>query len=186
MRIHASSASAAITRTLEEIIAISGHSAASASDAELILVDQFHPAKNTPPGPRIVIGGKTAGEENVVAPLSPNQLIRLLRSRTGGMQSLSLGNGWQLDQTARTLLHGSGARASLTEKECALLTSLADAHPEPMKHDALLAEVWGMRHEIDTHTLETHIYRLRSKLDGLKPRPCDILTVGGAYKLDIA
>jgi DNA-binding response OmpR family regulator len=45
-----------------------------------------------------------------------------------------------------------------------------------------------MQPDVETHTLETHIYRLRSKLDALTPKPCDIITLDGAYQLtmDIA
>ena len=40
-----------------------------------------------------------------------------------------------------------------------------------------------MQADIETHTLETHIYRLRHKLAELTPKPCDIVTVDSAYQL---
>ncbi len=186
MRVHVSSASAAVIRTLEQIVTLSGHTPATESEAELTLVDQLHPTTCASAKLRIEFGGKSSGNGQFLnTPFAPNQLLKLLRSQTSN-QTAILGNGWSIDQTARTLTNtGLAINASLTEKESALLTSLIDAFPNAMKHDALLAEVWGVRSGIDTHTLETHIYRLRSKLDALSPRPCDIVTVNGAYKLTI-
>jgi DNA-binding response OmpR family regulator len=43
--------------------------------------------------------------------------------------------------------------------------------------------VWGITAPIDTHTLETHIYRLRSKLATLAQPFPDIITIDGAYRL---
>ena len=51
--------------------------------------------------------------------------------------------------------------AKLTEKESALLAYLAAA-AAPVSRDELLAAIWGYDGRIDTHTLETHIYRLRA------------------------
>jgi len=52
----------------------------------------------------------------------------------------------------------------LTEKETALLVFLAQSDLPASRQD-ILAAVWGYDERIDTHTLETHIYQLRRKLD---------------------
>ena len=53
---------------------------------------------------------------------------------------------------------------ALTEREAALLRALADAAPGAVAANALLTQVWGWRADLETHTLATHIHRLRRKL----------------------
>jgi hypothetical protein len=174
MRICAISASTAVTRTLEAVISASGHSLAPADEAELLLVDALHPAP---------LPASTAPQFTLSAACTPHQLARQLMAYRGAQQ-VALHAGWALDVGARALTHASAPAISLTEKESALLAALAAAHPAPLGREALLESVWGMRAEIDTHTLETHIYRLRQKLESAaSPAPCDITTEGGQYRL---
>lgn len=59
---------------------------------------------------------------------------------------------------------GGGDEVKLTDKEAELLECLCAA-TKPLAKDELLATIWGYDAIIDTHTLETHIYRLRRKLN---------------------
>jgi len=72
----------------------------------------------------------------------------------------------------------------LTEKESAILKFLYRAAGRPVGRQVLLNEVWGYNSAVTTHTLETHIYRLRQKIE---PDPANtrlLLTEGGGYRLD--
>lgn len=71
----------------------------------------------------------------------------------------------------------------LTEKETAILKYLFRAGDQATTRDTLLNEVWGYNVGITTHTLETHVYRLRQKLE-LDPSKAEILiTEPGGYRL---
>ncbi len=75
-------------------------------------------------------------------------------------------------------------RIRLTEKEAAILKYLYRAGTRPVARQVLLNEVWGYNAAVTTHTLETHIYRLRQKIE---PDPSNarlLVTEGGGYRLD--
>ena len=75
-------------------------------------------------------------------------------------------------------------RIRLTEKEAAILKYLYRAGARPVARQVLLNEVWGYNAAVTTHTLETHIYRLRQKIE---PDPSNarlLLTEAGGYRLN--
>ena len=77
----------------------------------------------------------------------------------------------------------SNKKIRLTEKETAILKYLFRAGDKVIGRDELLNEVWGYNSGVTTHTLETHVYRLRQKLE-LDPSNAAILvTEPGGYKL---
>ncbi|CAH2601392.1 Response regulator transcription factor [Rhodovastum atsumiense] len=79
---------------------------------------------------------------------------------------------------------GKNRRIRLTEKEAAILKFLYRAGSKPVPRQVLLNEVWGYNSAVTTHTLETHIYRLRQKIE---PDPSNarlLVTEGGGYRLD--
>ena len=71
----------------------------------------------------------------------------------------------------------------LTEKESQLLATLAQSQTA-IDREALLAAVWGYDSQIDTHTLETHIYQLRRKLDPQGEGTQWLVNEQGAYRLN--
>lgn len=82
------------------------------------------------------------------------------------------------------LLEGETAgKVRLTEKETSILKYLFRAGEKVVGRDVLLHEVWGYNAGVTTHTLETHIYRLRQKIER-DPSNAEILvTETGGYKL---
>jgi DNA-binding response OmpR family regulator len=77
-----------------------------------------------------------------------------------------------------------GRRIRLTEKEASILKFLYRAGTRSVPRQILLNEVWGYNAAVTTHTLETHIYRLRQKIE---PDPANarlLVTEGGGYRLD--
>ena len=85
--------------------------------------------------------------------------------------------------SAKILVDGQEKKIRLTEKETAILKYLYRAGSKVVGRDTLLAEVWGYNSGVTTHTLETHIYRLRQKIEQ-DPSNAEILvTEAGGYRL---
>jgi len=77
----------------------------------------------------------------------------------------------------------SGNTLRLTDKETAMLQYLYGARGRSVSKDELLAEVWGYNSEVTSHTLETHIYRLRKKIEPTKGQTFIIMTEHDGYSL---
>jgi DNA-binding response OmpR family regulator len=85
--------------------------------------------------------------------------------------------------SSKVLLNDKGQKVRLTEKETAILRFLYRAGQTPMSRETLLQEVWGYNSGVTTHTLETHIYRLRQKVEKDAANPAILVTEAGGYKL---
>jgi DNA-binding response OmpR family regulator len=90
---------------------------------------------------------------------------------------------YEFRPAAKLLVDDKGKKVRLTEKETSILKYLYRAGEKPVPREELLAEVWGYNAGVTTHTLETHVYRLRQKIE---PDPANarlLLTEAGGYKL---
>ena len=85
--------------------------------------------------------------------------------------------------STKHLLNPKGGKVRLTEKETSILRYLYRADREPVSRETLLQEVWGYNSGVTTHTLETHIYRLRQKIEKDAAAPAILVTEAGGYKL---
>ena len=85
--------------------------------------------------------------------------------------------------SSKLLLSPKGSKVRLTEKETAILRYLYRAGQKPVSRETLLQEVWGYNSGVTTHTLETHIYRLRQKVEKDAAVPSILVTEAGGYKL---
>lgn len=91
---------------------------------------------------------------------------------------------FRFDPTGLRLVHAAdGREIRLTAKEAAILRHLRRQDGETVSRDALLDAVWGYASGVATHTVETHIYRLRRKIEADPARPALLLTVPGGYAL---
>ena len=86
--------------------------------------------------------------------------------------------------STKLLLDQSGRKKiRLTEKETSILKYLFRAGDRTVGRDALLNEVWGYNAGVTTHTLETHVYRLRQKIERDPARAEILVTEPGGYRL---
>lgn len=83
----------------------------------------------------------------------------------------------------KLLTEEDGNKVRLTEKETAIMKYLYRAEQKVISRDELLEQVWGYNSGVTTHTLETHIYRLRQKVEKDPSNARLLVTEGGGYKL---
>ena len=86
--------------------------------------------------------------------------------------------------SAKILLDGEkGQKVRLTEKETSILKYLYRSGQKVVKRETLLSEVWGYNSGVTTHTLETHVYRLRQKIERDPSSSVILVTEPGGYRL---
>ncbi|HMH65470.1 MAG TPA: response regulator transcription factor [Rhizomicrobium sp.] len=128
------------------------------------------------------------------APSSPDTLARpfrfsallarlhALNTHHAGADDVAVRIGPYTFHPSAKLLQADGRKVRLTEKETNILKFL-HANAGTVPRDILLHEVWGYGPAVATHTLETHIYRLRKKIEQDPARAQILLTEGGGYRL---
>jgi DNA-binding response OmpR family regulator len=83
----------------------------------------------------------------------------------------------------KLLIDDAKRKVRLTEKETNILKYLYRAGGKPVAREELLTEVWGYNAGVTTHTLETHIYRLRQKIEPDAAAARLLVTEAGGYRL---
>lgn len=141
-------------------------------------------------GEQDIIRGLDSGANDYIAkPFRVSELMARLRAQLRVFDNsedavFSVGP-YTFRPSAKMLLDAARNRKiRLTEKEAAILKYLYRAGGRPVGRQILLNEVWGYNSAVTTHTLETHIYRLRQKIE---PDPTNarlLVTEGGGYRLD--
>jgi DNA-binding response OmpR family regulator len=90
---------------------------------------------------------------------------------------------YEFRPSAKMLIDSHQKKIRLTEKETSILKYLYRAGEKPVSREELLAEVWGYNAGVTTHTLETHVYRLRQKIESDPSVARLLLTESGGYRL---
>ena len=83
----------------------------------------------------------------------------------------------------KIVILGDQVKIELTEKEVDILKCLINSGEEYVDREKLLKQVWNYNSDITTHTLETHIYRLRQKLEIDPSIPRLIISKGGGFAI---
>lgn len=139
-------------------------------------------------GEHSAIAGLDAGADDYVTkPFRIGELMARLRARlrkrAAAEEEIRIGP--HLFQPSRKALTDtrSGLRVRLTDKEAAILLTLHRAAGAVVSREALLGSIWGYNADVNTHTLETHIYRLRQKLERDETTATLLATAQGGYRL---
>jgi DNA-binding response OmpR family regulator len=149
--------------------------------------DALHAAGCDAPALTLLPPGESAADETTL--VKPVRLARLLPKlrrllRPAGRDETIVLGSFAFCPLAKTLQSSDGEVLRLTEKETAILLYLQRAN-EAVSRETLLAEVWGYNPRVTTHTLETHIYRLRQKLEADPSDARLLVTEAGGYRLAV-
>lgn len=137
-----------------------------------------------------VVRGLDSGANDYISkPFRANELLARLRTQLRLFESSEeavLSVGPYTFRPSRKLLQdeAKSRRIRLTDKEAAILKFLYRSDSRPVDRQMLLHEVWGYNPAVTTHTLETHIYRLRQKIEANPANPSLLVTEHGGYRLN--
>ncbi|MET0182588.1 MAG: response regulator transcription factor [Caulobacterales bacterium] len=92
---------------------------------------------------------------------------------------------YEFKPSMKVLMDQKQKKIRLTDKETMILKYLFRSGQKPVGRDELLREVWGYNSGVTTHTLETHVYRLRQKIEPDAQSPRLLITESGGYRLQI-
>ena len=139
----------------------------------------------------IVRGLDLGANDYVAKPFRPNELLARLRAQ---LRIFDSSDAAVLPIGPYTFLPGKmllqdpvkNRRIALTRREAAILRALLLSDDRAVTRDDLSHEVWGRNSAATTHTLETHIYRLRQKMESNPSKPVLLVSEGGGYRLNPA
>ena len=135
-----------------------------------------------------ILGLDSGANDYVTKPFRLGALLARIRAQLRQHEhsedaTFSIGE-FTFKPASKLLVRPSGTgKIRLTEKEAAILKYLYRARDRVIARDVLLSEVWGYNANVATHTLETHIYRLRQKIEAEPSDPRLLVTEGGGYRL---
>ncbi len=121
----------------------------------------------------LIISGKKQNIENQIIidslPIDINRLVELvninfLKKKYNQQSEIDLGN-YKLNLNSRKIFNEKNS-LNLTEREANIVIFLYNSK-KPVKISKLQTEVWGHNSKLETHTVETHIYRLRKKINNI-------------------
>ena len=134
------------------------------------------------------VQGLEAGADDYVT--KPYKFVVLLARIRAQLRSHEHSEGavfrlgtYEFRPSAKVLVDSQQRKIRLTEKETNILKYLYRAGEKPVSREELLAEVWGYNAGVTTHTLETHVYRLRQKIETDPANARLLLTEAGGYRL---
>ncbi|MDH3739059.1 MAG: response regulator transcription factor [Alphaproteobacteria bacterium] len=134
-----------------------------------------------------ILGLDAGANDYVTKPFRLNVLLARLRAQLRQHEQsedavFAIGP-YTFQPAQKLLVDGDEQKVRLTEKETAILKYLYRAGDKVVSRDTLLGEVWGYNAGVTTHTLETHVYRLRQKIEADPSNATILVTEPGGYRL---
>jgi DNA-binding response OmpR family regulator len=134
-----------------------------------------------------ILGLESGANAYVTKPFKFNVLLAhiraQLRSHEQSEDAVFQIGPYEFRPAAKMLLDAKGKKIRLTDKETNILKYLYRAGGKVISREELLTEVWGYNAGVTTHTLETHVYRLRQKIEPDPTGPKILITEAGGYRL---
>ena len=134
-----------------------------------------------------ILGLESGANAYVTKPFKFNVLLAhiraQLRSHEQSEDAVFRIGPYEFRPAGKMLLDARGRKVRLTDKETNILKYLYRAGGKVISREELLTEVWGYNAGVTTHTLETHVYRLRQKIEPDPTGPRILITEAGGYRL---
>ncbi len=134
-----------------------------------------------------ILGLESGANDYVTKPFKFSVLLARvrahLRSHEQSEDAVFQVGPYEFRPAFKLLVTAEDQKIRLTEKETNILKYLYRAGGKPVPRDELLHEVWGYNPAVTTHTLETHIYRLRQKIEPDTSHARLLVTESGGYRL---
>ncbi len=134
-----------------------------------------------------ILGLEAGANDYVVKPFKFGVLLARvrahLRSHEQSEDAVFKVGPYEFRPAVKMLVTADDKKIRLTEKETSILKFLYRAGGKPVSREVLLDEVWGYNSGVTTHTLETHVYRLRQKIEPDPSNASILLTESGGYRL---
>ena len=136
----------------------------------------------------VVRGLESGANDYIAKPFRINELLARLRAQLREFENsedATFAVGPYVLYPAKRLLQDASThrRIRLTQKEVNIIKLLYRSEARTVDRQTLLHEVWGYNSSVTTHTLETHIYRLRRKIESNPKKPALLVTQSGGYRL---
>ena len=138
----------------------------------------------------IISGEKKFKKKNSIYideyPISLSKLIELIninfvKNEYNAQNNIKIGN-YYINFNSRMIIKGN-LKLSLTEKEIKIIDYL-NISKKAVSISDLQSEVWGHKSKLETHTVETHVYRLRKKMEKIFKDNSFILSLKNGYKIN--
>jgi len=128
-------------------------------------------------------------KEILLKPIKVSDLLaaisRKLALHNSDVEELKIAN-YGFRRNEKVLINlDTKVRVRLTEKETDILWQLWQAPQNELSRQKLLSDIWGYTDEISSHTLETHIYRLRKKIENSSSEIFILTTTEDGYRLNL-
>ncbi len=140
----------------------------------------------------LALGGRDSDPApDLTYPLRFGVLLKAVRQRFARLEQLAAApeliafKSFSFRPGTNVFTGTDGAETRLTEKEREILLALYQAGKEGLDRNTLLSRVWQYVDGVETHTLETHIYRLRQKIERDPSKPEILLTAENGYSLNM-
>jgi DNA-binding response OmpR family regulator len=134
-----------------------------------------------------ILGLESGANAYVTKPFKFNVLLAhiraQLRSHEQSEDAVFRIGPYEFRPAGKLLTDARGRKVRLTDKETNILKYLYRAGSKVISREELLTEVWGYNAGVTTHTLETHVYRLRQKIEPDPTGPKILITEAGGYRL---
>jgi DNA-binding response OmpR family regulator len=138
----------------------------------------------------LITSSKTTGKNIIKKPISISDLAKKINLIIDQKQKQKISEinfkHFKYSHNTKTITNTKiNEKHRLTDKESEILTNLYLAKDHFKTKEDLLKEVWEYGSDIETKTLETHIYKLRAKIEDEKENPKILITDNLGYKLNI-